>query len=122
MKTLFTLAVLLVAMRAEAAQWMATTESFLCTNCEAPIAAYQQLRGANVRYVRYFVPWPLINPEPGVYHWEQVDRELARIASSGLKIYANIGGAPAFASQNQPTYAMYTSGCTAFNDEAWVRI
>ena len=56
------LAVLLFAATTSltAAQWMATTESFLCNNCEAPIDAYQQLRAANVRYIRYFAPWPLI--------------------------------------------------------------
>jgi hypothetical protein len=122
MKRAALLAVLLCGVRSEAAQWMATTESFLCTHCEAPVDAYQQLRDANVRYVRYFVPWPLINPQRDVYHWEQVDRELARIHASGMKIYANITGAPAFASQEQPTYAMYTDGCTAFDNEAWVRI
>jgi len=118
------LAVLLFAATTSlpAAQWMATTESFLCNNCEAPIDAYQQLRAANVRYVRYFVPWPLINPQRGVYHWEQVDRELDRIAAGGMRIYANISGAPAFASEDQPTYAIYTDGCTAFNNETWVRI
>src|SRR4051812_47033280 len=115
MKPAILLAVLWCCASSEAAQWMATTESFLCTNCEAPPVAYQHLRDANVRYVRYFVPWPVINPQRDVYHWEQIDRELARIHDSGMKIYANITGAPAFASENQPTYAMYTDGCTAFD-------
>ena len=122
MRMLAIVALIAAAIPAYAAQWMATTESFLCRNCEAPLTAYEQLRSANVRYIRYFAPWPLINPEPGVYHWEQVDRELARIAQSGQKIYANITGAPAFASENQPTYEIYTDGCTAFNNETWVRL
>ncbi|MGZ4810790.1 MAG: Ig-like domain-containing protein, partial [Thermoanaerobaculia bacterium] len=105
-----------------AAQWMASTESFLCENCEATPAAYAKLRAANVRTIRYFVPWPLINPEPGVYDWTQTDRELDAIAKSGLTIYANITGAPAHASENKPTYAVYTAGCTVFDNETWVRL
>ena len=122
MRRLAILAVLLAAVPARPAQWMANTESFMCENCEAPQSAYEHLRLANVRYVRYFVPWPIVNPAPGVYEWEQVDRELARIAAAGMKIYADIGGAPAFASENKPSYAMYTDGCTSFDNETWVRL
>jgi len=101
---------------------MANSESFLCENCEPTPASLAALRAANVRFIRYFVPWPLINPEPGVYHWEQVDRDINTITAAGLLFYANITGAPAYASQNRPTYAIYTDGCTAFNNETQVRL
>jgi hypothetical protein len=115
------LLILLLSSPASAAQWMANTES-LCEACTEPTALYTSLKHANLSYIRYFIPWPVINPAPGVYHWEQVDREIDAMTAAGLRVYANIGGAPAHASNGQPTYAMYTAGCSVFDDTAWVRL
>lgn len=83
---------------------------------------YPSLKQANVKWVRYWVSWNEIEREDGVFDWSSVDSEINAILESGLKVYANIGGAPAHATGGYPAYEFNLNGCIALDNSTLVHL
>jgi hypothetical protein len=66
--------------------------------------AFELARSAGMGWVRYWLYWNVVNPQPGVYDWSSADEEVDNIRAAGLNVYITIMWAPPWTTGNQPAY------------------
>jgi hypothetical protein len=72
--------------------------SFLEADERARFSALaQRLTGMGVQRIRLNARWPEIEPQPGVYHWTDLDAAIDAILSAGMQVYCNLVDVPAHA-------------------------
>lgn len=54
----------------------------------------QGIRGMGFGWLRQEVHWEAIEPEPGEYQWDELDRLVADASAAGVRILLQIGGVP----------------------------
>ncbi len=57
----------------------------------------QMVRELGADTIVEFFPWAYVEPQPGDFHWEQVDRIIRHAHNQGLQIIARLGFVPAWA-------------------------
>jgi len=72
--------------------------------CSAGPEAMQTARKAGLGWVRYMFYWNNTNPAQGVYDWTMPDKEITDAINAGMKVYATVNWAPAWASEGIPAY------------------
>lgn len=65
--------------------------------------AKRAVRGG-LAWVRYWLYWNRVNPEPGVFDWSQPDAEFQKIIDARGVIYVNLDWGPPHASEGKKTY------------------
>lgn len=66
--------------------------------------AFELARESGMGWVRYWLYWNVVNPQPGVYDWSSADEEIDHIRAAGLNVYITVMWAPPWATGNQPAY------------------
>lgn len=62
---------------------------------------------AGFGWMRLWLYWHRINPEQGVFEWEQIDTQFLRAKRAGLKIHWQILWAPAWATGGVPVFTPF---------------
>jgi hypothetical protein len=76
-------------------------------------AVVSKLRATGVSIVREDVAWSTIEPRPGRYFWDGMDRWVAAAAGQGLEVMAMVGAPPSWAT---PSWNVAPSGGEPLSD------
>ncbi len=52
------------------------------------------IRGLGFGWLRQEINWGAIEPEPGVYQWDELDRLVADASATGVSVFLQVGGFP----------------------------
>lgn len=87
-------AMAIALMAAPAAQAKVPKGFFGITEGGATNAAdYQQMGDIKVKMKRLTVPWRIVEPQPGVFHWGRIDQQVGFLAGNGMSpLLVFVGG------------------------------